>query len=212
MTDSTWTFRYFHYAPSLAAAVIFILLFSVPTGMHGYQMLRQRAWLMIPFFLGGCLTAGERYSLVRRTWLTKIFVGGDVLSFLVQSSGGGIMAGRTQKLLDLGQNIVIGGLIVQILSFGFFLIAAVIFHIRINRHPTNQSREVPWRRHIKTLYAASILILARSIFRVVEYLQGFSGYLLSHEVFLYIFDAILMLAVMILLNVVHPSEITKLLV
>ena len=121
------------------------------------------------------------------------------------------MAGRTQKLLDLGQNIVIGGLIVQILSFGFFLVAAVIFHIRINRHPTNQSREVPWRRHIRTLYAASILILARSIFRVVEYLQGFSGYLLSHEVFLYIFDTILMLAVMILLNVVHPSEITKLL-
>lgn len=121
------------------------------------------------------------------------------------------MAGRTERLLDLGQNIVIGGLIVQILSFGFFLVAAVIFHIRINRHPTNQSREVPWRRHINTLYAASILILARSIFRVVEYLQGFGGYLLSHEVFLYIFDAILMLAVMILLNVVHPSEITNLL-
>lgn len=121
------------------------------------------------------------------------------------------MAGRTQKLLDLGQNIVIGGLIIQILSFGFFLVAAVIFHIRINRNLTSQSCELPWRRHINTLYAASILILARSVFRVVEYLQGFSGYLLSHEVFLYIFDAVLMLAVMILFNVVHPSEITNLL-
>ena len=117
------------------------------------------------------------------------------------------MAGRTQNLLDLGQNIVIGGLIIQILSFGFFLVATVIFHIRINRHPTNQPREVPWRRHINILYSASILILARSVFRVVEYLQGFSGYLLSHEVFLYIFE----LAVMVLLNVVHPSEITNLL-
>ena len=121
------------------------------------------------------------------------------------------MAGRTRKLLDLGQNIVIGGLIIQILSFGFFLVAAAIFHIRINRHPTNQSRDVLWRRHISILYAASVLVLARSVFRVVEYLQGFSGYLLSHEVFLYVFDAVLMLVVMILLNVVYPSEVTNLL-
>ena len=33
------------------------------------------------------LTGGEQYSTVRRRWLTKIFVGGDVLSFLMQSSG-----------------------------------------------------------------------------------------------------------------------------
>ena len=33
------------------------------------------------------LTDGERYSMVRRRWLTKVFVGGDILSFLMQSSG-----------------------------------------------------------------------------------------------------------------------------
>lgn len=121
------------------------------------------------------------------------------------------MAGRTQKLLDLGQNIVIGGLVLQIFFFGFFLVAAVIFHIRITRNPTNQSREVEWKRHIHTLYAASVLILVRSIFRVAEYAQGDSGYLLGHEIFLYIFDAVLMLGVMVLFNFVHPSEITNLL-
>ena len=33
------------------------------------------------------LVDGERYSLVRLKWLTKIFVAGDVLSFLLQGSG-----------------------------------------------------------------------------------------------------------------------------
>jgi hypothetical protein len=33
------------------------------------------------------LVDGERYSLVRRKWLTKIFVAGDVFSFLLQGSG-----------------------------------------------------------------------------------------------------------------------------
>jgi hypothetical protein len=51
--------------------------------------------------------------------------------------------------------------------------------------------------------------MVRSVFRVVEYLQGNAGYLLSHEVFLYVFDAVLMLAVMGMFNWVHPSEITE---
>lgn len=33
------------------------------------------------------LADGEKLSLIRVSWLTKIFVGGDVLSFLMQSSG-----------------------------------------------------------------------------------------------------------------------------
>jgi hypothetical protein len=33
------------------------------------------------------LVDGERYSLVRQKWLTKIFVAGDVLSFLLQGAG-----------------------------------------------------------------------------------------------------------------------------
>jgi hypothetical protein len=33
------------------------------------------------------LTGGERHSMIRPSWLTKIFVIGDVLSFFVQSGG-----------------------------------------------------------------------------------------------------------------------------
>lgn len=52
--------------------------------------------------------------------------------------------------------------------------------------------------------------MIRSIFRVVEYLQGFSGYLLSHEAYLYIFDAVLMFCAMVIFNIVHPSEVVAL--
>lgn len=33
------------------------------------------------------LTEGEQYSLIRQRWLTKIFVAGDVASFLMQGGG-----------------------------------------------------------------------------------------------------------------------------
>lgn len=37
--------------------------------------------------------------------------------------------------------------------------------------------------------------------------MGEDGYLLSHEIFLYIFDAVLMLITMAIYNVMHPSRI-----
>jgi hypothetical protein len=73
-----------------------------------------------------------------------------------------------------------------------------------------EMRELPWRRHMVVLYITSGLVFVRSVFRVAEYIQGEEGYLLSTEVYLYTFDAALMLVVMGLFNVVHPSQITKL--
>ena len=48
--------------------------------------------------------------------------------------------------------------------------------------------------------------MIRSVVRVVEYIQGNDGYILSHEIFLYIFDGTLMFVTIAIFNVVHPSE------
>lgn len=156
------------------------------------------------------LTGGERYSLVRRTWLTKIFVGGDVMSFMMQSAGGGVMSSGASGM-KTGEKIIIGGLFLQILFFGLFFVVAILFQIRGKEHLASLASGVPWRKHLHALYATSILILVRSIFRVVEYIQGNGGYLLRHEVFLYVFDAVLMFTVMAVLNVSHPGDIAILL-
>lgn len=93
------------------------------------------------------------------------------------------------------------------------MVVSVMFYLRLSRKPTQESKSgsVPWRLHMWTLFTASVLIMIRSVFRVVEYLQGTDGYLLTHEIYLYIFDAALMLGVVIILNLVHPSQITSLL-
>jgi hypothetical protein len=46
-------FRYYHYDPSLVAAIIFIILFLLTTAFHSYQLLRTRTWYFIPFLIGG---------------------------------------------------------------------------------------------------------------------------------------------------------------
>lgn len=58
-----------------------------------------------------------------------------------------------------------------------------------------------------TLYFVSLLIMIRSLIRVIEYIQGNAGYILSHEIFLYIFDGTLMFIAVAVFNVIHPSEL-----
>jgi len=123
------------------------------------------------------------------------------------------MSSGSLDSVHLGEKIVIGGLFMQIAFFGFFVFVSFSFNIRMHWLPTEKAeqRHGVWHKHLNTLYFASMLIMVRSIFRVVEYIQGNDGYLLRHEYFLYIFDAVLMLAVMVAFNFVHPSEVNALL-
>lgn len=71
--------------------------------------------------------------------------------------------------------------------------------------------KVRWLRYLILLYVVSALILVRSLFRLVEYLQGMDGPLLKQEVWLYIFDGTLMFLVLVWMNWFHPSEVGLLL-
>jgi hypothetical protein len=41
------------YIPSIAAGVIFIILFSGTTFFHAFQLTKARCWYFIPFVVGG---------------------------------------------------------------------------------------------------------------------------------------------------------------
>jgi RTA1 like protein len=110
-----------------------------------------------------------------------------------------------------GSNIIVGGLFLQITFFGLFVITALFFHLRLRKNPTPRAFSVPYQKHLGALYATSILIFMRSIVRVVEFLQGFEGFIIQHEVFLYVFDGVLMLIAMLIFNWIHPSEVKSLL-
>jgi hypothetical protein len=53
MAEETVDFKLYRYNPSMAAAVIFIILFFLITALHFYQMMRTRTWIFIPFVIGG---------------------------------------------------------------------------------------------------------------------------------------------------------------
>ncbi|RYP37917.1 hypothetical protein DL767_002789 [Monosporascus sp. MG133] len=156
------------------------------------------------------LLQAEHLAFIPVRWTSKIFVTADVISILMQGAGGAMLAiAETQDAFKTGENIIIGGLVVQLVGFGVFIAVAGVFYVRIAKNPTRAADTVdtPWRKYLWVMFGSTALILIRSVFRLIEYLQGNDGYLMSREVYLYIFDAILMLVVMVLYNFYHPSRI-----
>ncbi|KAF3931566.1 hypothetical protein ABW19_dt0208691 [Dactylella cylindrospora] len=147
---------------------------------------------------------GERYSLIRPTLLTRIFVTGDVLTLAIQAGAAGMMV--VSSVATIGQWIVVVGLILQVLMFASFAAIAFVFHKRM-RANGDQVPWFNWERLLYMLYAVSALILIRSIFRVIEFIQGQDGYLLGHEWTLYVFDSVPMFAVMVIWSYWFPSDI-----
>ena len=149
----------------------------------------------------------EDKSVIKPTRITCIFVIGDLLSFLMQSTGGGLMTSGDPDKTDLGTTIILIGLIIQLVFFFIFIFLTYIFHIRTQDWSGKSSQQGNWKLLLKILEVSSVLILVRSVYRVIEYGQGFDGYLISHEAYLYIFDALMMLLVQILFNIVHPGSV-----
>lgn len=153
----------------------------------------------------------ESLSPIPVRWLTKIFVTGDVVAFTLQAGGGGIQSAGSLDMYNIGEKVIIVGLFAQIFIFSIFICTSLTAHHRVRKTPTTAALQgtVPWQRHLYVLYVTSLLILVRSIFRVIEYLQGNAGYLISHEIYLYIFDAVLMAAVMLILAIFYIGDLEQ---
>ncbi|ETS73872.1 hypothetical protein PFICI_14818 [Pestalotiopsis fici W106-1] len=252
---------FYSYKPSMAGAVIFVILFAIAALYHIWLLVKNRVWYFIPFVIGCLFEAvgyigramssteypnftknpyiiqsvllllgptlyaasiymilgrlivlleADNYSIIRPKWLTKFFVLGDVLSFFAQGGGGGLLTtAKSQADVRRGENIILGGLGIQVLFFGFFIITTAVFHRRIRNEPTPKSLRVvaPWRKLLYALYITSMLIMVRSIYRVAEYAEGQGGELQSKEFWLYIFDALPMVVVAFAFIWMHPSKV-----
>lgn len=95
------------------------------------------------------------------------------------------------SLHQVGTNIFLAGLVLQLASFALFTVMVIIFVVRVYKYDRNGIwAQSGW----KSLYAAlgwtCVMFLIRSVFRTIELSQGYSGYLTTHEVYYITLDAL----------------------
>lgn len=152
----------------------------------------------------------EEHAVIRPSWITKIYVLIDIASFVCQMWGSAAQASGPEGAAQ-GMKIVMIGLGVQLFAFVCFIAMSAAFHIRLNRKPTVTSRRphVYWRKQLWNLYAVSVLITARSIFRLIEFAEGSNGSIHKTEALMYVFDASLLFITAVCLAAIHPGMLLR---
>jgi hypothetical protein len=146
---------------------------------------------------------------------TRAYVLVDIVAIFTQLIGTVLPASGTEEAARLSKIIVVVGLVAQIAALGVFVgTGCGRLHVRLRRDPSRSRAMmadpgVNWLGYLVVLEIAAGMLLVRSIVRGVEYLQGTDGFVASHEVFIYVFDALPMLVVMVGFLVLHPARLVR---
>lgn len=145
---------------------------------------------------------------IRPRWLSKLFVMADIICFLVQVAGLGLRATTSLSVQQTGRSVLIAGLIIQCFVTAAFIIAVWRFAAKLSNRVASEPI-VPWKTHVHALGIVGGLLLLRNIVRCAEYGEGPTGYVASHEAFIYVLDGLPMLGVVAVLLFLHPGQLRR---
>jgi hypothetical protein len=153
--------------------------------------------------------AGHQYSLVNAKVVEIGFVLSDFLSICIQSAGAGLVSrgtlGGNLNEANLGSQVLIGGLVINLISFCFFAVVTLHFHWSISRRSDTFTGRETWVKMFYALYLSMTLLIIRSVYRIIEFAMGFRGYVATHEVYFYIFECLLIILAFGLFIPLHPG-------
>ncbi|KAM0260875.1 hypothetical protein ACHAPA_010091 [Fusarium lateritium] len=184
---------------------IFILLAPIWVNAYAYMTLGRMVYYFTP-----------SHSLIGipAATLAAIFVGLDIVSFIVQLVGGS-MAGPSSPPDERMKaiHIYMGGIGLQEFFIVIFVVLCVIFQRKM--HKMNQQGGIKafftsdWGRLLCTLYFSLAMISVRIFYRLIEFSggEGQDNGLVTHEIYFYILEAAPMFLALLAFNIVHPGRI-----
>ncbi|KAI6015628.1 RTA1 like protein-domain-containing protein [Pisolithus marmoratus] len=153
---------------------------------HLMILVSPSAFLVFNYILYGRFVTNcvnPRYSWIPPRKVSTWFSIGDLITSLTQSIGAGMQLSKTAKL---GVNIALAGFALQTVSFALFILLFLHVYKRIRTDGISPLSET-WGPIVPTLLFSSAMFMVRCIYRTVEYAQGSGGYLMTHELWLYLF-------------------------
>ncbi|EXF79315.1 RTM1 [Colletotrichum fioriniae PJ7] len=154
----------------------------------------------------------RRHAFVSPRLTAFFYVLVDIGCFVTQVFGAVMPASGTEEGIRMGRTLIMSGLAAQLGVIALFILSCWHSHTCARREANdlNATRAgIEWRKYYLMTYGIASLMLLRSLFRGIEYFQGESGYLMSHEIFLYLFDAVPMATIMALYLWIHPGRLVR---
>ncbi|PWN50842.1 RTA1-domain-containing protein [Violaceomyces palustris] len=158
------------------------------------------------------------FSMVKPSWILPGFAALDLTSLSIQGGGSGVAATAqiAGKSTRPGGNIVLVGLVLQLIGYIAFNLLLLSFVKKCGRMASETSEldddksvllwDTRMKRFVAAVFVSSLLIFLRSVYRTVEMAVGWSGIIAHSEWTFYSFDAALVSAATLILNLYHPGD------
>ncbi|CAN9090161.1 RTA1-domain-containing protein [Alternaria alternata] len=199
-----------------------LIMYNNPFDETGFQM--QICCLIIsPAFISAgiyltlkhiVINFGESWSRLPPVWYTRIFITGDILSLVLQGAGGGIAATADpgSDLLDIGTNLMVAGVVLQVVILSCFGILLAEYAIRTYNRRNQLSAEAmtlfhktSFRCFIFAIIAAFLGIYVRCVYRIPELTGGWRSELMREETEFIILEGAMIVLSVLVLTVFHPG-------
>ncbi|WVQ96054.1 hypothetical protein IAU59_003154 [Kwoniella sp. CBS 9459] len=251
-----WRYKYWIVFPTLVVGALLEIIgwagryWSSQNVLYDPPFLQQIITLIIaPVFFSAWLYTllgiainrlGPQYSILRPKLYITVFVTCDVISLVLQAIGGGWAATAPNPTPKTPTNIMVGGIVFQLISMIIFSFLALDFALRamkkrpytgrqsqsleqIQSHSTSpyeadekagarpgeatrsDTEFAGWTKVLVGTGICSLMIIIRGVYRSVELVQGWEGYLITHEVYTIWFDGAVMVLAIVAVNVFHPG-------
>lgn len=158
---------------------------------------------------------GRRSSILTAKWYAIIFCACDVLSLVVQALGGArASAADTTEAMQTGTHIMVAGIAFQLFTMTLFGALGADFLWRVLASP---SRAGEFRGRVTrgarlvfgALFVSFLMVYIRSVYRTIELVQGWHGYLITHEGYFIGLDAVIMVVAVAVFMVVDPAVVFR---
>jgi len=170
---------------------------------------------------------GPQYSRLSPGWYTAVFCSADIVALVVQAIGGASASEAVENDKDpaKGGNIMLGGIVVQLVAITIYVALATEFFVRFYiRRPVRQlniaaegadagDEKPSLDRNVQLmifgLSFSTICIFIRSVYRTIELSDGWSGRIIHTQRYFNVLDGAMILLAMYTLNIFHPGTLLR---
>ncbi|KAL4066354.1 RTA1 like protein-domain-containing protein [Scleroderma yunnanense] len=165
---------------------------------------------------------GPQYSRLSPKLYAILFCSFDLICLVIQAVGGAIAADavNTNGNPNDGGNIMLIGVAIQMFAMTLYVICAGEFFVRFLKDcpiRKNSMEENEEKRGVKlyewdrlkllvfSLFFETVFLFVRSVYRTIELENGWSGVIISTQVYFNVFDGAMLTLAMFTMNLVHPG-------
>ncbi|KAK0382847.1 hypothetical protein NLU13_9942 [Sarocladium strictum] len=205
-TCSVKEWGYVQYQPSIPGNAFFLALMALFAVVHVVLGWRYKITSFTVCMVLGLLTETLGYA-------SRILLHGDPFKRDYFLTHGNERLANIKKPIDLGTNILVAGLSIQVASLFFFLACSVEFLFRASKRPdmrnpkfTDLANSTRFKTFLVVLLAAALFLFARTVYRAIELSEGFTGDLANDQVLFMVLDGAMVILCTICLTFMHPGH------